>query len=243
MNLSKSHLIYECHILPDLQKQARQLENEIDLKLVTFSKLGVGHASLHKNESDTEPLLGHDHSFEATAAEIQHLLSKLSAVSENLADLSATSPPTAAVLHTIQRHKEILQDYTQEFNKTQANYRARKEREDLLRSVRSDIDNYKSSNGLNRRMDLNLKENEHVRNSNRLIDEQIAIAMETRDHLSNQRIMFKRFQTRMNDLNNRFPFLNSLIQRIHVRKRRDSLILATVICLCIFLTIAYLFWG
>lgn len=227
----------------DLRKQARQLENEIDLKLVTFSKLGTGHAVVNKGSSDTEPLLGTDHSFEATAAEIQHLLNKLSAVSDKLGEVSATSsPPTAAVLHTVQRHREILQDYTQEFNKIQANYRARKEREDLLHSVRTDIDNYKSSNGLNRRMDLNLKENEHVRNSNRLVDEQISIAIETRDHLSNQRIIFKRFQTRINDLSNRFPLLNGLIQKIHVRKRRDSLILGVVVGICTILLLAYVFW-
>lgn len=62
-------------------------------------------------------------------------------MSDKLGEVSATSsPPTAAVLHTVQRHREILQDYTQEFNKIQANYRARKEREDLLSSVRTDIE-------------------------------------------------------------------------------------------------------
>lgn len=30
----------------DLRKQARQLENEIDLKLVSFSKLGTGHGGV-----------------------------------------------------------------------------------------------------------------------------------------------------------------------------------------------------
>lgn len=50
-----------------------------------------------------------------------------------------SSPPKPELLYMVQRHKEILQDYLQEFNKTQANYKARKEREDLLRSVRNDI--------------------------------------------------------------------------------------------------------
>lgn len=78
--------------------------------------------------------------------------------------------------------------------------------------------------------------------SNRLVDEQISIAIETRDHLSNQRIIFKRFQTRINDLSNRFPLLNGLIQKIHVRKRRDSLILGVVVGICTILLLAYVFW-
>lgn len=33
-------------LVSDLRKQARQLENEIDLKLVSFSKLGTGHGGV-----------------------------------------------------------------------------------------------------------------------------------------------------------------------------------------------------
>lgn len=33
-----------CYLFSDLRKQARQLENEIDLKLVSFSKLGTSYS-------------------------------------------------------------------------------------------------------------------------------------------------------------------------------------------------------
>lgn len=46
----------------------------------------------------------------------------------------------AAMLHTMQRHKEILKDYKLEFNKIQNNFTSRKDREDLLGSVRKDIE-------------------------------------------------------------------------------------------------------
>lgn len=46
----------------------------------------------------------------------------------------------AAMLHTMQRHKEILKDYKLEFNKIQNNFTTRKDREDLLGSVRQDIE-------------------------------------------------------------------------------------------------------
>lgn len=67
----------------------------------------------------------------------------------------------AAMLHTQQRHRDILRDYQQEFARTQANFTARKEREDLLRTVRTDSGDYKSNSGLNRR-DMYAKESQHI---------------------------------------------------------------------------------
>lgn len=77
--------------------------------------------------------------------------------------------------------------------------------------------------------------------SDRLLNDQISIAMETRDHLMTQRQTFKRIQTRLNDISNRFPAVNSLVQRINLRKRRDSLILGLIIGFCTFLMLLYAF--
>lgn len=65
--------------------------------------------------------------------------------------------------------------------------------------------------------------------------------METRDHLMSQRQTFKRIQTRFNDISNRFPAVNSLVQRVNLRKRRDSIILGLVIGFCTFLMLLYTF--
>lgn len=46
---------------------------------------------------------------------------------------------SAAVRHTAQRHREILNEYTREFNKTKASIRATRDRADLLSSVQRDI--------------------------------------------------------------------------------------------------------
>jgi golgi SNAP receptor complex member 1 len=74
-----------------------------------------------------------------------------------------------------------------------------------------------------------------------LLDEQITIAVETRDNLVAQRVTFKRLQTRLNDLSNRFPLINSLLQRVNLRKRRDSLIIGLVVGICIVLMLLYAF--
>lgn len=77
--------------------------------------------------------------------------------------------------------------------------------------------------------------------SDRLVNEQIAIAMEAREHLTSQRHSLKRLQTRFNDISNRFPIINSLVQRINLRKKRDSIIVGLIVALCTFLMLLYIF--
>nr|XP_045015582.1 Golgi SNAP receptor complex member 1 isoform X2 [Jaculus jaculus] len=161
----------------DLRKQARQLENELDLKLVSFSKLctSYSHSSTRdgrRDSSDTTPLLNgssQDRMFETMAIEIEQLLARLTGVNDKMAEYanSAGVPSlNAALMHTLQRHRDILQDYTHEFHKTKANFMAIRERENLMGSVRKDIESYKSGSGVNnRRTELFLKEHDHLRKS------------------------------------------------------------------------------
>ncbi|CAJ1065578.1 Golgi SNAP receptor complex member 1 28 kDa [Xyrichtys novacula] len=226
----------------DLRKQARQLENELDLKLVSFSKLCTSYSSSRDGRrgdtSDTTPLLNNstqDRMFDTMSVEIEQLLAKLTAVNDKMAEYTnapGTTSINAALMHTLQRHRDILQDYTHEFHKTKGNFVAIREREDLLGSVRKDIESYKSGSGVNnRRTELFLKEHEHLRN----------IAMATKENMTSQRGMLKSIQSRVNTLANRFPTINNLIQRINLRKRRDSLILGAVIGVCTILLLLYAF--
>uniref|UniRef100_H2YZK2 Golgi SNAP receptor complex member 1 n=1 Tax=Ciona savignyi TaxID=51511 RepID=H2YZK2_CIOSA len=227
----------------DMRRQARRLENELDLKLVSFSKLGTSFRHEASN-NDTTPLLNStssDHMVETMAMEIEQLLMKLTGMNDSMSEfLETNSNSSSAMLHTIQRHRDILQDYTHEFRKTKNNIHSFREREDLLGSVRRDIDAYKNPGGVNnRRMDMYMKEHEHLRNSDRLADEAIEIAMATKENLGQQRSMFKGITTRMNTLANRFPAINNLVQKINLRKRRDSLIISVVIAACIILILIY----
>ncbi|KAJ3640427.1 hypothetical protein Zmor_003724 [Zophobas morio] len=218
----------------DLRKHARHLENEIDLKLVAFSKLGAGIKSPPHASSDAVPLLSGEDTFEAMALEIEELLNKLTQVNERMSEQPVSG---AAMLHTLQRHRDILTDLSRDFRKTTSQHEVRREREDLLRGSGDTF----RSDGINNRRDMYLKENQHIHSSDRLVNEQIAIAMETREHLTNQRHAFKRLQTRFNDISNRYPVINSLIQRINLKKRRDSIILGLVISGCTILMLLYVF--
>ncbi|MCL4138206.1 UNVERIFIED_CONTAM: hypothetical protein GTU68_014364 [Idotea baltica] len=166
--------------------------------------------------------------------ELEHLLSNLSDINERMNTLSVNS--SFATVHTIQRHKDILQDYSKEFQRTNGTIKSRKEREQLLSTGRGN----ELTTGVSRR-DLILKESEHLSTSERLIDEQISVAMETRDHLKTQREAFKMIQTKVNDLSNRFPLINTLMTKINFRRRRDALVLGGVIGLCLTFMVWWVF--
>ncbi|CAL4083994.1 unnamed protein product [Meganyctiphanes norvegica] len=211
----------------DLRKRARQLESEIDGKLVALSKIAASYGSSSKANSNREsaPLLSEDDVYENISSELEQLLSSLTEINERLNLTKPVGGSSTATAHTLQRHRDILQDYSHEFHRTNNAIKSRKEREQLLNTSRNDGSTLV---GLSKR-DLYLKEGEHLANSERMVDEQISIAIETRDHLKGQREAFKTFQTKLNDLANKFPLINTLMTKINIRKRRDSLILGSVI--------------
>ena len=123
-------------------------------------------------------------------------------------------------------------------------------------------------------MDHLLRESESARNSERLIDEQINIAIESRETLARQRLafkvefplighsiriyhkniqilvacfryslepFFKAMRTKLNDIANRFPLINSLVQKINLKKRKDSVILGAVIGVCLLFMLWWVF--
>lgn len=206
----------------ELRKEARFLENQIDGKLVDLSKLGTSLSGTgggsFRGVSDKTPLMAEEEdkdqagtSFKTVCDDLTSLLAKLTSVNEALTEWAAstTTPSSPAVHHTLQRHQDILKDYKQEFSKTRSNVNAAIERHDLLDSVHKDINDYRSGSnggsgsngaGTNRRMELLLKESEHARNSERLIDEHISIAVEARETLVNQRMAFKAIQAKLNDI-------------------------------------------
>ncbi|CAG0888810.1 unnamed protein product [Cyprideis torosa] len=225
----------------DLRKQARQLENELDIKLVAFSKLGA--SKIKSKSQDTVPLLRNssDDATNIASMEIEGLLAKLSQLNDAMSDYSSSQASNPSLLHTIQRHREILQDYTSEFLRTKKNIQSQRDREALLGGVSDSSNRSRSMN--NRRTDLYLKENDHLRNSERLIDEQISIAMETREGLTSQKATFKAIQTRMNDMVSRFPMINSLVQKVKLKKRRDAIVVGVVAGVCLVLLLMYAFRG
>lgn len=203
----------------ELRSRARRIESSLDTKLVSFSKIGNSDSSLE--------------------LEIDQLLIELDSITEQMS-LYANSPttrPSAAIQHTLTRHRDILKDYRNEYRKTKNNISAARAREDLLGSVKRDIDEYKGLIG--GKQELYQREREHLLSSDRLADQAIEVASRTQDNLRHQRRMLSGLSGRLLDMSARFPQLNYLIQKIAMRKRRDTVIMGAVISILLILIILY----
>lgn len=82
-----------------------------------------------------------------------------------------------------------------------------------------------------------LKESGHISRSEQLLDEQFEIAVKTRETLVNQRWTIKSMQSQYDSVTQRFQTIGSLIKKIRIRKRRDTIIIAIVFCICLFFLI------
>jgi len=85
-----------------LRRQARRLENELDLKLVSFSKLGANYSQACGIENDKTPLLSttsSEHMVETMAVEIEQLLTKVRSSSFDLHQLTFIISSSSIDLH------------------------------------------------------------------------------------------------------------------------------------------------
>lgn len=55
-----------------------------------------------------------------------------------------------------------------------------------------------------------------------MVNDQISIAMETKEHLTSQRHQFKRFQTRLNDMSNRFPLISRYVRSTEFQPNENA---------------------
>merc|ERR1711892_850758 len=192
--------------------QFRKSEAELDLKLSSFQNLSTEHDSVQLE------------------AEIETLLNKLNQI---VKEQDQNPNVSLAVAHKLGRHRDVLADYDNQLRRTKEKHHQAKNRRDLLGSVRHDISQYQT------KMSLLNTENDKLKNSSNLTDTAISIALSTQDSLRRQRSLYKNINRRMLELATKFPVINSLVNRISMRKKRDSFIMGGVVALCLILIIFY----
>ena len=102
--------------------------------------------------------------------------------------------------------------------------------------------NSRSNSGLNgpsSQTDHFMKERERLLNSDRMTQEAIEMGIQTREELAHQRKQYAGMTQRVLGVMSKFPVINSLVNRINWRKKRDSLIMASVISVCSFFILVY----
>jgi Golgi SNAP receptor complex protein 1 len=226
----------------DLRKQARQLENEIDTKLMSFSKLCSNYVVHDQNDTSSSATTTSPSSFETMSIEIEKLLERLSDMNKRMSDVvPSLLGPNSAATHTLQRHHEILQDYRREFERTKANIRNFKSREDLLINNTTNNSDITPTGLSSRRQDYYSREIGYLNNSHKLIDTNLEMALMIKKDLSDQKRYLSNITNKINSIANRFPLVNNVLQKIKFKKRKDSLVLGVVIAICLIILLLYMF--
>lgn len=210
------------------RSQALSLEKHADTLLSRYSAF----QNLSNTSSSDEENELSDSIFE-NLQKRENVVNTLNRISETDTNLSTSK------LQQLQRHKEVLSEHKRSYTKIQGVIKEERNRNNLLFSVRSDINAHRerSSNNSNNR-DLNANDyilDERVRadNANSFAERLLQQAYNTRDELYSQRAHLSNAQLRMMGAVQLIPGINVLISRINTRRKRDTLILATVIAICI----------
>ncbi|KAH7104842.1 28 kda golgi snare protein [Auriculariales sp. MPI-PUGE-AT-0066] len=221
-----------------IRRQLRTLESLIDTKMNAYSRLAVTIANSGSSDLEAGP---QEERWSDMEEEIEGLLEKLRDTTEELSSSleGSTTRPSATMTHALQRHREVLADYSRDFNRQKANVQQARDRANLLTNVRSDINAYKTAQSST--SESLLQERGRIDSSHRMTDDLLNQAYATRDEFANQRASLAGINSRMANVLSSFPGINSLVSMIASRRRRDALILGLVIGVCVILLFSYTF--
>ncbi len=178
-----------------------------------------------------------------TEAQLQDILFRREALVAQLSRLlDSESALTSSALkqNNLARHREILLDHRRELARLASTITDARNKANLLSSVRSDIDAYRSSNPEAAEADYMLDERRRIDNSHSMADSVLSQAYAVNESFGLQRETLASINRRIVGAASQVPGINSLIGRIGAKKRRDGIILGGFIAFC-FLMLLY-FW-
>ncbi|KAF7636402.1 hypothetical protein Mgra_00004187 [Meloidogyne graminicola] len=218
--------------MEDLQRKARLLENEIDMRLISLNKFHMSNTG----QTDIQNKTHSRRAFDSLTGEIESKLSKLSEINYQMQecfdkdkDVFNKTPQQ----HILRRHQDILRDYSAEFRRTHENIKNQLQRDELM-EITSTVNNRC------RTTDYLTRENESISDCDRLLNDQISIAMSVREGLYSQSSGLGTINKRVHHLTKKYPAINNLMNKIRMKKRKDTLILAAVISTCLIFIFIYI---
>lgn len=118
--------------LTGLQKKARKLESEINLKLVSLETL-VAESGCAQHQSKSRNINSYNSSFNSILVKIEELLSELDVVNAKLSETVLEEEDNELKsIHSLQRRRQVLDDLRQDFTNIQEIYVVKGESRNML---------------------------------------------------------------------------------------------------------------
>ncbi|KAI7959385.1 hypothetical protein MJO28_003176 [Puccinia striiformis f. sp. tritici] len=200
-----------------LQIQIRSLEPTLESEITMYAKLCTSVSTAYSSNGKlSERTISKCREVEER---IEDNLEQLSSQVDQIYRLLQTSsiPPTGSVTHACNRHKEVLQEYEQDFKRTRTSLQECEQRASLL----SEISSFKS-------LQITSEEDRHLNDRSSI----------NSSHCSADDVLGQAYETSVMAT---VPGVNSLISMINSQRRRDTLILASVAGGCTFMLLLLTF--
>lgn len=175
----------------------------------------------------------------------QSLLSRLGHVNDRMASAGARGGAGAASAHTLARHRDILQEFSQEFRRVRSAVAAASEHARLLAGAHKRNDSFGAAGGgsglsqsqIHQQL---LRERSGLQSATNAADEVIGQAQSQAQALAQQRALLIDIDSKVGTVGGKMPVLGSIMQSIRRKKSRDQLILSAVVAVCILFTLIYM---
>jgi Golgi SNAP receptor complex protein 1 len=221
-----------------LKEEARVLGAAIDTKLHALNKYSTT-GPRYKAVETSHFARSKRASFIQDAQEVEDLLKQLEEANQKLEVIMYKKAGGSSDQHAVRRYHDVLKDYMHEFHRVREVVEKQMDREDLLGGSTSSQDGDTFLNNRNRSSELLLQEHEHIGNSDRLLDDQINLALGVKENLNHQQRRVGGVMQQLQKTMKKYPAINNVLQKIRMKKRKDTIVLAGVITICLILLFLY----
>ncbi|CAD5222070.1 unnamed protein product [Bursaphelenchus xylophilus] len=225
----------------ELRQNASSLEREID------ELLGLLNGVLPKDgrlRNDASYLAAQRSQFEKVSADLDSRTSRLQDINERmnayLSEYERNGHYDQSMRSLYFRHREMFRSYCQELSRSQSNISNELKRAELLCGSTATQSEGSALSNRAKTSDYLLRENDRINSCDRLLDDQISIAIGIKDSVQNQKLNMNDISRKLHLLGKKYPALGSLMTKIRAKKRKDTIILAGVITTCLIFIFFYL---
>ncbi|KAG5950214.1 hypothetical protein E4U53_005362 [Claviceps sorghi] len=208
-----------------LRQQARTLESQTESLFHTYSQFSSA-ISIPPKPTEEE---------RTTETKIEELLDKRDSIISQLArllDSETTLTSSALKQNNLGLLREKLSAHRRDLNRLRGTLQQARDRANLLTNVRSDIDEYRANNPEAQEAEYMLNERNRIENSHNMADNTLSQAYAVNDSFILQRETLASINRRINMAASKVPGINTVINRISARKRRDGIIMGCFIAFC-----------
>ncbi|KAJ2840472.1 protein transport protein gos1 [Coemansia sp. 'formosensis'] len=209
-----------------LLRDVRELEMRFDTRIAEYMRFVQPASPRSAASNSTQGINSSTERQSCTQleTELKTILGDLEAV---IGEMSETVQLQRGSKRVLERHREMYSDYVREFNRYQTNVQAALTRSELLTGSNSDG----GANVADR--DRLVQERGRIDQAHTDIDMVLDHAFSVRQDLVEQRSMIGGVTSRMVNVTERIPGINLLLGRIRSRKRKEKVVLAIVLSICI----------